>query len=35
MKHVFLLFVIVFSCISQDLYAQKVAVKTNLSPMRS
>lgn len=30
MKHVFLLFVIVFSCISQDLYAQKVAVKTNL-----
>lgn len=30
MKRVFLLFVIVFSCISQELYAQKVAVKTNL-----
>ena len=30
MKHVFLLFAIAFSCISQGLYAQNVAVKTNL-----
>ena len=31
MKRVFLLFVVIaFSCISQELYAQKVAVKTNL-----
>ena len=30
MKRVFLLFVIAFFCISQELYAQKVAVKTNL-----
>ncbi len=30
MKRVFLLFVIAYSCISQGLYAQKVAVKTNL-----
>ena len=30
MKRALLLFVIVFSCISPELYAQKVAVKTNL-----
>ena len=30
MKRVFLLFVIAYSCISPGLYAQQVAVKTNL-----
>lgn len=30
MKRALLLFTIVVSCVSQELYAQKVAVKTNL-----